>query len=55
MPMALALAFWARLCKTRAIPLLELVLPPVGVFLAVSEHGVDQAELDRVSHEIPEN
>ena len=26
-----------------AIPLLEVVLPPVGVFLPVGEHGVDQS------------
>ncbi|MBT9160601.1 MAG: hypothetical protein DDT26_01888 [Dehalococcoidia bacterium] len=26
-----------------AIPFLEVVLPPVGVFLAVGEHGVDQS------------
>lgn len=38
-----------------SIPLLEVVLPLVDVFLAVSEHGVDQSELDRVSHETSEN
>ena len=26
-----------------AVALLEVVLPPVGVFLPVGEHGVDQA------------